>query len=338
VHTLGYALDTTWRTLLRDLDVEPADVLRRAGLPDDLFDQPSARLVPEDYYQLWNAIEAATKDPAFPVRLCRAVRAESFSPPLFAALSSPNFVVAARRIAQYKKLVAPFRFDVVETDRTVTVEMSWLDATSPPPPASLVMMELLFCVTLARLGTREPLCPIEVTTSVLPDVPAPYEDFLGVSLRRGPLHRVVFEPEDANLPFLTSNEPLWAVFEPELRRRLGDLEAPTTTTERVRAALLEALPSGLASMDAVARKLMLSRRTLQRRIEAEATTFQQILDATRTELALHYLESTDLSIAEISFLLGFSEPNSFYRAFRLWTGSTPDHVRRAGEPRPARLG
>jgi AraC-like DNA-binding protein len=80
---------------------------------------------------------------------------------------------------------------------------------------------------------------------------------------------------------------------------------------------------------------MLSRRTLQRRIEAEATTFQQILDTTRTELATHYLEHTALSIAEVSFLLGFSEPNSFYRAFRGWTGTTPDNVRRARGPQAA---
>ncbi|WP_197379291.1 AraC family transcriptional regulator [Mycolicibacterium mengxianglii] len=325
----GYALDTTWRTLLKDLGVAPSDVLRRAGLPEDLFQQPSARLAPEDYHRLWNAIGAETGDAAFPVRLCRAVRAESFSPPLFAALCSPNFVVAARRISQYKKLVAPFRFDVVETEHAVTVELSWPEA-SPSPPTSLVMMELLFCVTLLRMGTREALQPTEVTTPVLPGTPAPYEEFLGAHVYRAPRHRVVFSAADAARPFLTSNEPLWRAFEPELRRRLGDLDTPSTTAERIRAALLEALPSGQASMDLIAKKLALSKRTLQRRIEAEGTNFQQILDQTRTNLSRHYLENTALSVPEIAFLLGFSEPNSFYRAFRVWTGTTPENVRRGG--------
>ncbi|MDA2892091.1 AraC family transcriptional regulator ligand-binding domain-containing protein [Mycolicibacterium sp. BiH015] len=323
----SYALDTTWRTLLRDLGVAPADVLRRAGLADDLFQHPSTRLAPLDYYRLWNSIEAETKDPALPVSLCRAVRAESFSPPLFAALCSPNFMVAAQRIAHYKKLVAPMRFGVTEHGDLVTVELSWLDA--PRPPASLIMMELLFCVALIRLGTREAIRPVEVTAAVLPEVVTPYEEFLGAPLRRAQSHAVTVSATDAALPFLTSNEPLWAAFEPELRRRLADLETPASTTERVRAALLEALPSGLASMDTVARKLTMSKRTLQRRIEVEGTTYQQILDATRSDLATHYLENTMLSIAEISFLLGFAEPNSFYRAFRVWTGSTPDMLRRA---------
>ncbi|XXT51298.1 AraC family transcriptional regulator [Sorangium sp. So ce542] len=61
----------------------------------------------------------------------------------------------------------------------------------------------------------------------------------------------------------------------------------------------------------------------------EGTSFQQILKETREALARHYLEKTSLPVAEISFLLGFSEPNSFYRAFRSWTGTTPDQARRA---------
>lgn len=325
--TPSYALDTTWRTVLKDLGVVPADVLRRAGLPDDLLQQPSARLPPEDYYRLWNSIETATGDPAFPVRLCQAVRAESFSPALFAALCSPDFVVAAQRLSQYKKLVAPFRLSVTPGPAAVTVELSWADVP-PPPPTSLVLMELLFCVTLLRTGTREPVRPVEVTTVELPGDPQPYEEFLGVGVTPGRAHRVVFTPTDARLPFLTSNEPLWAAFEPELRRRLADLRTLAPTSERIRAALLEALPSGQASMGSIARKLGLSTRTLQRRIGAEGASYQQILDDTRTSLARHYLSATTLTIAEISFLLGFSEPNSFHRAFRTWTGSTPDAVRR----------
>ncbi|MFI1917842.1 helix-turn-helix domain-containing protein [Nocardia sp. NPDC020380] len=263
--------------------------------------------------------------------MCEVFRAESFSPPLFAALCSPDFCVAAQRIGQYKKLIAPMRLGLSNVGSDLVVELSWLDGT-PPPPTSLVLTELLFFVRLIRLGTREPVHPIEVTTTTLPEVLGPYEEYLGSPLRHGPAHRIVFAGADAALPFLTANESLWAVFEPELRRRLADLEASATTAERVRAALLEALPSGSTSMDTIARKLMLSKRTLQRRIEAEATSYQEILDTTRHDLARHYLENTELPVAEISFLLGFSEPNSFYRAFRGWTGTTPDKLRRGLAP------
>lgn len=322
----SYALDTTWRTLLKDLGVAPANVLRRAGLADDLFQQPSVRLDPADYYRLWDSVEAETGDPLFPIRLCQAVRSESFSPLMFAVLCSPDLLAAARRIAQYKALVAPIRFDVTEARGAVTLELTWLDAPLLPP-ASLVMAELLFAATLARIGTREPVRPVEVTTTVLPSPVAPYEQFLGARLQRGTGHRIAFAIADATRPFLTSNEPLWAAFEPELRQRLADLDASVTTAKRVQAALLEGLPSGLVSMEAIAKKLGLSKRTLQRRIEAEGTSYQQLLQDTRESLARHYLEHTALPTAEISFLLGFDEPNSFYRAFRTWTGTTPDAVR-----------
>lgn len=326
MHAQTYALDTTWRTLLTDLGVSPANVLRRAGLPDDLLQQPSVRLPPEDYYRLWDAIEAETGDPLFPIRLCRAIRSESFSPPLFAALCSPNLVFAAERIAKYKTLIAPMRLDVTEERDAVTMELVWLD-TPLSPPVSLVLTELLLFVSLARMGTREAVRPVEVMTKVLPSPIAPYEDFLGARIRRGAKHALVFTTADATRPFLTSNEPLWSMFEPELRQRLADLDATVTTAKRVRAALHEGLPSGLVTMEDVARKLALSKRTLQRRIEAEGTSYQEILKETREALARHYLEKTALPAAEISFLLGFDEPTSFYRAFRTWTGTTPENVR-----------
>lgn len=102
MHT--WALDSTWRALLKDLGVVPANVLRRAGLADDLLQHPALRLPSEDYYRLWKGIEAETGDPLFPIRLCEAIRSESFSPSLFAALCSPNLLIAARRIARYKGL------------------------------------------------------------------------------------------------------------------------------------------------------------------------------------------------------------------------------------------
>jgi AraC-like DNA-binding protein len=326
MQTLTYALDTTWRTLLADLGVAPANVLRRAGLPDDLLHQPSVRLEQADYYRLWKSAELEKGDPLFPIRVCDAVRSESFSPPLFAALCSPNLLVAAQRVAKYKKLIGPMQMKVCEAGDMLTIEFVWLDGPLPPP-VSLVTMELLFCVTLARIGTREAISPIDVTTTDLPSPLAPYEDFLGAPVSRGTRHIVRFKRSDAIRPFLTSNEPLWATFEPDLRQRLAELDASVSVAKRVRAALLEAIPSGLTTMEAIAKRLALSKRTLQRRIEAEGTSFQEILKETRETLARHYLEKTALPASEISFLLGFDEPNSFYRAFRSWTGKTPDSLR-----------
>lgn len=325
----SYFLDTTWRTLFKDIGVVPANAFRRAGLSDDLLLQGTVRLAPERYYRLWDSIEAETGHQYFPIRLCEVVRSESFSPLLFAALCSPNLLLALQRIAQYKALIGPMTLKVEETHDVVTMELVWLDIPQSPP-VSMVVAELLFYVTLGRMGTREPLYPVKVTTNTLPSPLAPYEAFLGNRIQQAAKHTLVFSHADAARPFLTSNETIWSAFEPELRQRLADLVAPVTTCRRVRAALLESLPSGLVSMDDVARKLAMSKRTLQRRIEAEGMSFQQIVKQTRESLARHYLEKTALPTAEIAFLLGFDELSSFYRAFRSWTGTTPDSVRQLG--------
>ena len=71
----------------------------------------------------------------------------------------------------------------------------------------------------------------------------------------------------------------------------------------------------------------MSKRTLQRRLGDEGQSFRQQLDRTREQLARHYLKQPGLSTSEIAFLLGFEDPNSFYRAFMAWTGQTPETLR-----------
>lgn len=324
-----YTLDSTWRALLKDLGVLPANVLRRAGLPEDLLARTEVRLEAADFHRFWVGLDAELADPLFPLRVCQTVRSETFSPALFAALCSPNFMVAVQRIARYKVLVAPMQLLVSEDAGQMTLDLCWPDPHHPPP-TSLAVTELLFFVALARMGTRETLRPLWITTPSPPSPAAAYTKFLGVEIRYGSRHQIVFAHQDATRPFLTGKESLWAAFEPELRTRLAELDAGVTVGQRVRAALLEALPSGQGDMGQVSSKLALSRRTLQRHLAAEGLRYSALLQETRQALAQHYLTKTELPAAEIAFLLGFEEPNSFYRAFRSWTCQTPETARRRG--------
>lgn len=324
----AYALDMAWPAILHALGVRPSDVLRRAGLPEDLLASSSASLESEAYFRFWTALEALAGEGRLPLRLYEVLRTESFSPPLFAALCSPNLAAALRRLSQYKVLIAPMRLEIDEAKDTVAVRPRWLERALPPPP-SLVVAELLFFVYLARAGTREQVSPLAIVTSDMPVPKAPYEELIGCAFKKGAEHAVVFSKADALRPFLSSNDSMWAIFEPALRKRVAELDASATTTERVRATLLEGIPSGGASIEEVAQRLALSKRTLQRRLEDEGTSFQKVLRDTREALARHYLGRTQLPVAEISFLLGFEEPNSFFRAFNEWTGATPEAVRKA---------
>ena len=109
-----------------------------------------------------------------------------------------------------------------------------------------------------------------------------YRRYYGTAVTQGERHSVTFRREDAERRFLTANEPMWAFFEPELRRRLSELEADASTGDRVHAALLEMLPAGEASVEAVAKRLMVSSRTLQRRLRDAGTSYQVVLDESRS--------------------------------------------------------
>jgi AraC-like DNA-binding protein len=317
-----------WALLISDIGVNPQNVLRRAGLPRDLF-SGSQRITIEQFFALWEGIEAEADDPLLPLRFGKVISLEAFDVPMFAATCSPNLNVAARRLSQHKKLIGPQRLSVSQSDEETVVGFSW--PTDLTPPWTVSITEIVFWVALVRLTTRSKIYPTRVTAPYPPkgDVADAYREYFGVPISRTSAHTVAFSAEDAARPFLTANDAMWQFFEPELRRRLSELEAETTTAERVRAALLEMLPAGDGSMAGVARELAMSTRTVQRRLKEEGTTFQDVLSDTRESLALHYLSASDMSAGEISFLLGYDDQRSFYRAFHAWTGKTPQLMRAA---------
>ena len=111
------------------------------------------------------------------------------------------------------------------------------------------------------------------------------DDYLGTRIRKGDNDTITFTPADASRPFLTENDRMWRIFAPDLRRRLSDLQASATVSDRVRAALNETLPAGDPSIGAVTAQLATSARTLQRQLSQEGTSFQAVLADTRENLA-----------------------------------------------------
>ncbi|AEI81930.1 transcriptional regulator AraC family (plasmid) [Cupriavidus necator N-1] len=326
-----FSLSIGWQTLLKDFGVQASHVLRRAGLPEDLLSREGHGLTTDEYFRFWRALEMEAGDVMFPLRIAETVSAESFDPPLFAALCSATLMQAVQRLAKYKQLVAPMSLEVeVGKLGELTVSPRWLSVQTDVP-YSLQVAELAFFLRLARLATRETVKALRV---VLPELPPSayarrYEAFFGTPVQHGASPSITFAAADALRPFLTVNKGMWRVFEPALRQRLSELDAMAATAERVRAVLLELLPSNSATIERAAERLGMSKRTLQRRLEDEGENFRALVSSTRESLARHYLQNTSMSGGEIAFLLGFEEPNSFYRAFHDWTGQTPDSIRHA---------
>ncbi|MGK3224703.1 AraC family transcriptional regulator ligand-binding domain-containing protein [Enterobacter soli] len=330
VRNRTFSLNIGWRTLIKDIGLTPEDILRRAHLPDDTFSRTGRGLDTDEYIRLWLALESGMNNPAFPLNLVEKVSAEVFDPPLFAALCSTNMMQAVQRLARYKQLIAPMALETaVDHNGILTVSPCWLSATSIP--ISLQVAELAFLLRLARLATREPVNALKVQLPPLQSVvqAGHFTRFFGTTISQGDKPSVSFSATDALRPFLTVNDGMWQVFEPELRRRLSQLDETASTVERVSAVLLELLPGNEATIEKTAERLGTSKRTLQRRLEDEGETFRTLVNTCRENLARHYLLNTSLPGYEIAFLLGFEDPNSFYRAFMTWTGQTPETLREA---------
>lgn len=136
----------------------------------------------------------------------------------------------------------------------------------------------------------------------------------------GETNSITFKMTDLELPFLTNNAALRSYLTPELKRRLSELDVDESVSAQVRSALVDLLPTGETTAEDVARKLNVSKRTLQRKLKEEGTNFQKQINSVREMLAKSYLKNTTLSSDEIAYLLGYLEVNSFLRAFTIWTG------------------
>jgi AraC-like DNA-binding protein len=131
---------------------------------------------------------------------------------------------------------------------------------------------------------------------------------------------------DADKQLPTSNRQIAATLDQILTQQLAQLDK-SNVVARCRASLLEQLSSGELSEEDMAQQLHMSRRTLQRKLADAETTYQHLVDSTRRNLALRYIEDPHRSITDITFMLGFSQQSAFTRAFRRWTGVAPSEYR-----------
>ena len=289
-----FAVSPFWKVLFSDMQLDTVALLRYAKLPADLFNLESASLSPSEYFQLWKALEHVAGEQEVALLLAQHLSTESFDPPIFASLCSPDLNTALKRLSHYKPLIGPMILDVAITrkDTRLTIHCYGYDEHIP---RSLGMSELVFFTQLSRIATRTKIQPLAIELPDLPRRLGLYTAYFGCDVKQGSCVSIRFSAEDAKRSFLTSNAAMWDFFESKLNRKLADLSAGATTVERVRAVLLEALPSGYGSIESVADKLAMSKRTLQRKLTIETESFQSVLQSVRAELADHYLESSNIN-------------------------------------------
>ena len=321
-----FILDRKFADLLESVGIIVTEALKKSDLPEDLFNRRIPSLTTHEYIRFMESLKELSIDKSTPINIGTIENLETFSPPIFAAYCSKNALTCMNRLSTYKKLIGPLVFLVNENKDDITVELTFENEENRLPEF-LVAIEMVFLVQLIRNATKVHIVPKEVMTNYKLDNDI-YESFFGVTPKVGTRNILTISKEDALRPFISQNDAMWEYFKPELRRRLSELDVDDTYAARVRSALIELLPAGEGNIEAVSRKLKCSKRTLQRKLKEEDTTFQKQLNHTRELLARHYLENSDMVMDDIAYLLGYQDLTSFVRAFHIWTGMTISEYRK----------
>lgn len=183
--------------------------------------------------------------------------------------------------------------------------------------------------TLRRTLYRRSYSPLKVELMrSKPDNPARYEAFFGCPVAFGqPAIRVYIRKEDALAPIPGGSPYVAKAAERLLEEYAAQTRTPPDIIGQLRQALTLLLPQGKATMDQVVKQLHTSKRTFHRKLDERGTSFREQMEAVRRELACRYMVQNELTVGDISFLLGFSSSSNFTRAFKRWTGFTPQDYR-----------
>lgn len=314
---------------LKELGISVSAVLRKAGLPRDLFDHTRILVSTDELFALWRSIEAVSSDPLIGLKIGVETKTERFHPMAIAALSTQNLVAASEHMARYKKLTAPEEILTQLDNEEFSVGFRWLLAVDAEPQ---ILTDYCFSwmISLARHGTGKQLNPIRVEyVQQRPDLRA-IERSLGCQVIDGaPRNAIIFRASDATAPFVTRNAELLDLLAPQFEEQLRQYKDEDSFIELVHRTIQDRLTGQRPSIDVISQALHMSPRTLQRRLQESGSSFQRVLDEARHQMARYYLSNSVLELNEAAYLLGFEDPNSFGRAFRAWEGVPPSDWREA---------
>jgi AraC-like DNA-binding protein len=318
-----FRLPGSLRTRLEECGINVSAVLRRARLPQNTLNQVRILLDTDAMFALWRAIEELTDDPAVGVKTGTENKLERFHPMALAVLSTDTFGLAIERLARYKKLCAPEEISSEFNDTDWSIQFHYLLAPGVPP-AILVEHTFAWVLTIARQGSGKPICPLRVELMQPRKHVKALEQHFGCPVVCGAnRNAIVFRASEALCPFVTKNPELLDALEPQFEKELKQLDSDDSLVDLVRGAIQQQIAGSRPTTESVAHDLRMSSRTLQRKLQEVGTSFQQVLDDTRRQMARYYLEHSVLELSEAAYLLGYEDVASFGRAFRSWEGLPP---------------
>jgi AraC-like DNA-binding protein len=309
---------------LVSLGHDRARLLAASGLTPAPLADPDARLPCSAWDALLAYAQRERPRPNLPLDLAAVTPIGAYPLIDYLVLSSGTVGEGLTRLGRYYRLIGGGgTLEVRDTNDLVEVR------TECPIP---FIAEYSVALTLLHLARESEGRARAVYVSFVhrPADATAYQQALGCPVRvEAAWNGFAMTRDTWRLPMRRRDAALLGVLERHADEVMARMPQPNDVVALARRALARGLALGEASIGTVARSLALAPRTLQRRLAGAGTTFQRLVEDTRREAAGRHLGQSELSIAEIAFVLGYSEPAAFHRAFRRWHGVTPLEFRAA---------
>ncbi|GAA4040279.1 AraC family transcriptional regulator [Hymenobacter glaciei] len=297
---------------------------------------PDARVPIATIQRLWPLVMEATHDPHFDLHLGGSINFATAGTLAYVLMHAPTLGAAITLLCRYQDVAC----QGVRTYQTPAPEWpggTWLNleltSSAIVHPQYVLNSELSIYLAAFATLTAQPIIPKAVRLAYpRPAETREHEQTLGTTKLEfdAPLTQIALDEATLALPIPYANAALFPLFEQHavaLLARLPTSQLPTLA-EQVRGEIVRLLKGEAPTLAAVADCLHLGVRTLQLKLKETGHTYQQLLDAVRSDLAQRHLHEPALSITDIAFLLGYSETSVFVRSFKKWTGQTPGAFRR----------
>ena len=303
-------------------------LLAEAGIERAELEAPAGRLPSERISQLWELAAERSGNPAIGLAQHRIARPASFDVVGYTMMSCADLRAAFERLIRYLLILSDALTMTMSEERAGCRVSFVLLGGNRPVPRQRIEFIFVTVIGFCRWITGREVHPVGV--ELVYPAPLDLEPYRAafrcpVSFD-APRNSLLFASADLGTPLPTSSPVLAELherFAGDYLRRFDHAE----TSYRAREVIIRRLPDGEPRRDQVAGELGMSERTLQRRLEEEATSFGQLLDDTRRELAEQYLGRLHLSLAQAAYLLGFADQSSFFRACRRWFDRSPAQYR-----------
>ena len=312
---------------LESAGVDPEEVLRSANVDRTRNIDPMVRITDSDINAIYEHAVAATNDPYFGLRVAQYILPGMLHALGYALLASDTLEDFCKRAVRYWGLVAQgVEFRLTDDGKELVFEAmatgQGLCFEAQDAWAALVLR-------LMRMVWQGDLHPLRV--SCLRPAPAtggaPYRQTFGCPVLFGQdALALYFDLPTMRQPLAGASREL-AQHNDQIAMSYLEKLNRDDIVNRVRAHIVTGLSGGAFSRAEIAASVDMSASTLQVRLARAGLSYQQMLDETRHELALGYIEQSRLSITEITFMLGFSDLSNFIRAFKRWTGKSPTEFR-----------